>query len=268
MRDGMMPVVVLIAAFIVGESVIPRLLSLLWRHLSVHFGKTAHTPESVPDTQESKSGSTVPIQSADCSESVESSSPVENPSSSSLPSSVSTLRTASAVQEPHTSADVDSKRLPTAERLWHEARLLPHRFIPDLEHDAAYLEKLCAAAKLGHIPSMLKLGDYAVRRGAIVEAYYWMSLADLRGAAGLEMTLRNMRFNWRARGYPEQRGNVYAGFSEQQGDFARALLRIRDAVNPDESRARMRELSESGCVEAQLFLEKENAAAGRRSTVA
>lgn len=264
----MMPVIVLIAAFIVGESVIPRLLSLLWRHLSVHFGKTAHTSESVPDTQEAKLGQSAPHRTVGGSEPVKSSSPVENPSSTPPPSPVSTSRTRSAVQESQTPADVDAEPSPTAEQLWFEARLLPHGFIPDLEHDAAYLEKLCAAAKLGHVLSMMKLSDYAVRRGAIVEAYYWMSLADLRGATGLEMTLRNMRFDWRARGYPEQRGNVYAGFSEQQGDFARALLRIRDAVNPDESRARMRELSESGCVEAQLFLEKENAVVGRRSTVA
>ena len=267
MSGGVMSVLVLIAAFIVGESVFPRLLSLLWRRLRGHLGMPAHTSESVPDTQEAKLGQSAPHRTVGGAEPVESSSPVENPSSTPPPSPVSTSRTRSAVQEPRTPADVDAEPSPTAEQLWFEARLLPHGFIPDLEHDAAYLEKLCAAAKLGHVLSMMKLSDYAVRRGAIVEAYYWMSLADLRGATGLEMTLRNMRFDWRARGYPEQRGNVYTGFSEQQGDFARALLRIRDAVNPDESRARMRELSESGCVEAQLFLEKENAAAGRRSTV-
>ena len=148
-----------------------------------------------------------------------------------------------------------------ADRLWEEARRMTHNFKPDLEKDKAYLSKICAAARLGHLEAMAKLGEYAFRRKAFVEAYYWTALAELKGAKGLERTLRNIRSSWLAAGCPAQRSNTYDGFSEQQGSFARALLRIHCAVGRPVARARLKELADRGVPEAQLFLGKGTAPA-------
>ena len=143
-----------------------------------------------------------------------------------------------------------------AERLWTEARQMKHRFNPDMEKDHDYLSKIYGAASMGHLAAMVKLGEYASRRRAVVEAYYWTALAELKGAKGLEKTLREMLFRWKSLGCPTEHQNVYDGFSRQQGSFARALLRIRSAVDLRRARARMRELADQGCEEAVLFLAK------------
>ena len=141
-----------------------------------------------------------------------------------------------------------------AERLWEEARTIPHNFKPDWKKDREYLTKVYGAAKLGHLEAMVKVGDYAYRRGAVVEAYYWTALAELKGAEGLDETLRKLKARWISKGFPSQRSNVYDEFTERQGSFARALLRIRCAVDTPLARARMRELADLGCEEARLFM--------------
>ena len=148
-----------------------------------------------------------------------------------------------------------------ANRLWEEAREMPHRFIPDPMKDGDYLSKVYDAAKLGHLEAMVKLGDYAYRRGAVVEAYYWTTLAELKGAVGLVVALREMRKRWLAEGCPEEYGNTYTDFTEEQGVFARAVLRLQCGVNPQYARARLKELAERGVEEARLFLGKGNVSA-------
>lgn len=142
-----------------------------------------------------------------------------------------------------------------AEALWTKARAMPHGFVPDFQEDGEYLSLVLRAARLGHLEAMVKLGDYAYRRGAVVEAYYWTSLAELKGAKGLDIALRDMRTRWMSKGCLPEYENVYEGFSEMQGSFARALLRIRCAVDAPLARARMKELAEHGLAEAQLFLD-------------
>lgn len=141
-----------------------------------------------------------------------------------------------------------------ANRLWEEARGMAHRFLPDWEKDQDYLAKIYAAARLGHLEAMAKLGEYAGRRGAVVEAYYWTLLADLKGVAGLKVQLRELRSRWQALGCPEQYSNAYGDFTEEQGVFARAVLRLQCGVDPQYARARLRELAERGLEEARLFL--------------
>ena len=142
----------------------------------------------------------------------------------------------------------------TATRLWEEARGMAHNFTPDWVLDKDYLTKIYGAAKLGHLEAMAKLGEYALRRGAVVEAYYWTALAKLYGASGLSKTLLLIGSIWMSEGCPTEYENVYSEFTEMQGSFARALLRIRCAVDTPTAEARMRELAEQGCVEAQLFM--------------
>ena len=140
------------------------------------------------------------------------------------------------------------------EELWALARQMTHGIVPDPTKDGEYLSLVYRAAKLGHHKAMVKLGDYAYRRGAIVEAYYWTALAELKGARGLDTALREMKTRWLSEGCPPEYRNAYDGFSETQGSFARALLRIRCAVETPLARARMKELAEQGCEEARLFL--------------
>lgn len=141
-----------------------------------------------------------------------------------------------------------------AQRLWEEARVIPHPYNPDWENDREYLSKIHGAAKLGYLEAMAKLGEYAFRRGMIVEAYYWTVLAELKGAKGLKPRLREIRLRWMSKRCPAERDNVHAEFTDEQGSFARALLRIRCAVNAPLGRARMKELVAAGCEEARLYL--------------
>ena len=73
-----------------------------------------------------------------------------------------------------------------------------HNIIPDPKTDGDYLSKVYAAAKLGHLEAMVKLGDCAYRRGAVVEAFYWTFLAEMKGAVGLDEALCEMRTQWLA----------------------------------------------------------------------
>ena len=156
----------------------------------------------------------------------------------------------------HRASDRRSKeeRDEEARRLWEEARAMKHRFKPDWEKDRDYLAKVYGAARLGHLEAMTKLGEYAYRRRAIVEAYYWTALAEMKGAKGLGEPLRKMRMQWMSKGCPPQHSNAYDGFSEQQGSFARAVLRLKCGVDPQYARARLKELAERGVEEARLFL--------------
>ena len=145
-----------------------------------------------------------------------------------------------------------------ADRLWEEARGMSHNFTPDWEKDREYLAKVYGAAKLGHLEAMVKLGDYAYRRGAAVEAFYWTFLAELKGAMGLDEALCEMRTQWLAEGCPAEFENAYAEFTEEQGDFARAVLCLQCEIDPQYARARLEELAERSCEEARLFLGKKD----------
>ena len=143
-----------------------------------------------------------------------------------------------------------------AEELWNKARAMPHGFIPDFQTDGEYLALICRAAKLGHLEAMKKLGEYAGRRGAIVEAYFWTVLADHNGASGLKRRLLQMQRQWVMSGCLLEYENVSEFFSQTQGSFARVLLRIRCGIDAPLARVRMKELAEQGCEEARLFLDK------------
>ena len=151
------------------------------------------------------------------------------------------------------SAKVDANNGETnneAQRLWEDARGIKHNFVPDYMADRKYLAKVYDAARLGQLEAMVKLGDYAYRRGALVEAFYWAKLAEMK----LENTLCEIRTQWMAEGCPGEYENAYAEFTEEQGVFARAVLRLQCEVDPQYARARLKELAERGVEEARLFL--------------
>ena len=144
-----------------------------------------------------------------------------------------------------------------AQRLWDEARAMKLPFLPDWDVDRGYLTKVYAAARLGHLEAMVELGDYAYRRGAIVEAFYWTILAELEGAEGLDEALWDMRMQWLAEGCPEEFENDYEEFTEAQADFARAVLRLQCEIDPQYAIVELQELADAGYGPARMFLCRE-----------
>lgn len=143
-----------------------------------------------------------------------------------------------------------------AEALWNEARSMPHGFVPDEVEDSAYLTLVRKAAELGHLSAMVKLGDYAFRRGWIVEAFYWTLLAQLHGAEGLGPALDKIRKTWAMEGNPPEYENVSPSFSEVQGELARTILFIKSGRNVTLAHRRLREFADLGYGEAQLYLSR------------
>lgn len=152
--------------------------------------------------------------------------------------------------------DSSKRNSDEAQRLWAEAQTLVPSSIPNWDTDHWYLVRAYGAARLGHLEAMVKVGEYAYQRGAIVEAYYWTALAELRGATGLESVLRKMRAQWVVEGCPDEQENIHGEFSEAQASFALALLGIRCAVDAPTARAAIREMASNGVEEAQLFLSR------------
>ena len=143
-----------------------------------------------------------------------------------------------------------------AEELWNRAREITHGFLPDEVEDHEYLELIRKAAALGHRLAMVKLGDYAFRRGWIVEAYYWTLLAQLNGAKGLDAAWSEIRKTWAMENSPPEYENVSPYFTETQGVFARAILRLKSGLDSAWARKRLEELSNAGCPEARLYLSR------------
>jgi len=133
----------------------------------------------------------------------------------------------------NSSADVSAE----GEALYAQARELKHQTIPDFKKDDEYLNLLRLSAAKGYPRASVKLGKYAMRRRAWVEAYYWMSQAHRNGMRGLLPMLREIRICWARDGFPGQTSNVNKIFSREAGDIGRALLRLdsgREAASAKE----------------------------------
>ena len=120
--------------------------------------------------------------------------------------------------------------------------------------DARHLQLIYDARQKGDLSAYLQLGEIALQRGMLIEAYYWMALADILGVRNLTVTLRRLRVRWMKVGTPTEYDNVYEGFDEEQGEFARALLRIQCGVLAPLARSRMKKLAAAGSEEALLYL--------------
>jgi len=138
-----------------------------------------------------------------------------------------------------------------------------HNVIPNYEEDSAYLNLVQSAAEGGHVPALLKLSDYAFRRAAFVEAYFWARLArrrlELAGdsrAKELDKTLRKIRREWTANGQPGEHGNFYKAFSLDRGKLARALLRLDSGIEISRMRELIALLAGKGNTDAALFVEQ------------
>lgn len=140
------------------------------------------------------------------------------------------------------------------DRMWRAARKIAHNFVPDPKADSRYLSLVHGAAMSGHPEAQSKLGEYAMRRGRPVEAYYWMKLAQLNGMHGLEQRMRDCFTQWKRRGCPPEHKNVYEFFTERQGALGRALIRLDSGINVDQALARLRDMANEGEIVAVLML--------------
>lgn len=145
---------------------------------------------------------------------------------------------------------------PDAEQLWQRAQSVARHFEGDPAHNRQYLWLVGEAARHGHVEAMVKLGEIAFQRGALVESYYWNVLAEMNGVRGVSVALQRIKGQWLAAGCPDELENVYDGFSARQGDFARAVLGLRSAVNAPIARRVLNDLAAAGSPEARQFLDK------------
>ena len=152
------------------------------------------------------------------------------------------------VEEPVSVLDDES------EMLWKEARSMIHNEIPSFETDGPYLTLVYKAALAGHVEAMSKLGDYAFRRGELVETFYWKQQVEFAGGCCCCPSLADIIAKWIECGCPEEYENVTDGFSERQGVFARAVLRLVSGLDPEYATKRLEELAAAGDADALCFL--------------
>jgi len=148
--------------------------------------------------------------------------------------------------------------------LWEKARVMVHNVIPDFDEDAQYLNLVYSAAEQGHVRALAKLGDYAFRRGAFVEAYFWTKIAkrrlelagdaDAQGLKEIGTMLQNIRREWTAAGQPPEYENVYDNFPTERGEIGRAFLSIDSGIQANQARGFIRELAMKGNPDAALFV--------------
>ena len=136
------------------------------------------------------------------------------PSDPALPSSPSHL----AASAPSSATSL------SPEEAWREARNMPHGIIPDPVSDGEYLKLIYFAAEEGHLEALAKLSDYARRRGAFVESFFWMKVAVQKGYAQGGMWLKDVVNEWAMSGAPCEYENEYEHFSSLRGAYARAHM--------------------------------------------
>lgn len=162
------------------------------------------------------------------------------------------------VRKPHPMPDVPEVSSVAKDRgtvAWDMAQKLPHNFVPDPDADYNYLRLVHDAARAGNEKAMVKLGEYARRRCADVEEYYWLTMARLHGAKGLEPMLDYCRNQWKINGFNPEYENEYLFFTERQGVLGRAALRLDSNVDTVMARERLKSMIAHGDGEARLIYE-------------
>ena len=132
---------------------------------------------------------------------------------------------------------------------------MPHNFVPDPDADYEYLRLMHDAARAGSRRAMVKLADYARRRCADVESYYWLTLAKIHGAEGLDEAIEYCRKQWKVNGFNPEYENEYVFFTERQGVLGRAALRLDSGVDVTMARTRLKAMIAEGDQEAKLIFE-------------
>ena len=152
--------------------------------------------------------------------------------------------------------DTSSAANEMVERMWNAARNIEHNYIPDPVADSRYLGLVHGAAMSGHVKAQEKLSEYAYRRGAMVEEFYWLKLSQLNGNANIERRLSECSLRWMRKGCPPEYENTCRFFNERQSALGRAALRLDSGVQVDQAVARLKDMATEGEVAAVLLLEQ------------
>ena len=152
--------------------------------------------------------------------------------------------------------DTSSAANEMVERMWTAARNIEHNYIPDPVADSRYLGLVHGAAMSGHVKAQEKLSEYAYRRGAMVEEFYWLKLSQLNGNANIERRLSECSLRWMRRGCPPEYENTCRFFTERQSALGRAAMRLDSGVQVDQAVARLKDMATEGEVAAVLLLEQ------------
>lgn len=82
--------------------------------------------------------------------------------------------------------------------------------------------------------------------GALVEAYYFGSVARLCGHRQISTVLGQIRIVWQRAGYPSEKELVNESFSPEESAIGRAMLRIDSRVDPERGYALLTDLMNEG----------------------
>lgn len=82
--------------------------------------------------------------------------------------------------------------------------------------------------------------------GALVEAYYFGSVARLCGHRQVSTVLGQIRIVWQRAGCPSEKHLIHEAFSPEESAIGRALLRIDTRVDPESGYALLTDLRNDG----------------------
>ena len=127
---------------------------------------------------------------------------------------------------------------------------------PTSDADDGALRLDNAEVRTEDVSALKESGDRALRRGNLVEAYYWLLRAELAGAKDVESELRKLRAKWIARDCPREYENERSDFTRNQGSFARAVLHLRSGKAYSHACHKIGRLARKGLPEAERFVER------------
>lgn len=90
--------------------------------------------------------------------------------------------------------------------------------------------------------------------GALIEAYYFGSIARLCGHRQISTVLGQIRVVWKRAGCPSEKGLINEAFSPEESAIGRAMLRIESGIDPERGYALLTDLKNEGYAVARDLL--------------
>lgn len=120
--------------------------------------------------------------------------------------------------------------------------------------DGHYYRVLHQSAHTGNLVSMNKLGELALIRKDLVEAFYWKLMVDLHHGRTSGLSARGVCHAWQDAGCPEPNREEDSLFTESQAKLSMAVLDLwsgRHVQTPTEA---IRQMMEEGNEDALLYV--------------
>ena len=143
---------------------------------------------------------------------------------------------------PRTTSAEKVPRPPPTSRIWRQ--------------DGRYYQILYQTAGIGNIASMDKLGELALVRKDIVEAFYWKLMVELRHGRPAGLSARGVCRTWKDAGYPESNEGGGGSFTESQSRLAMAVLDLWSERHVHTPKEILRKMVEEGDRDALLYAKR------------